>query len=238
LLEHATRILPPSMCIAGIGAPATHKSIALGKIADEFQVAAHLAVTPYYVRPTQAGLIAHFLALANALARPIILYNVPTRTGCDLLPETCAGLAPHANIIGVKEARPEADRMRALLELQNEGFSVLCGDDPTALDALRMGARGVISVAANVVPRAFARMCRTARNGDFASAAGLDAQLRELYAVLGIEPNPVPAKFLLHLLRATLAAPRLPLLPPSLASQSAVTAVLEQLRAAHLLDPA
>lgn len=197
--------------IAGIGSPSTQKSIRAAAVAHQAGYQAVLAVTPYYVRPTQAGLKAHFLALAEASVLPVILYNVPGRTGSDLLPETVAELCTHANIIGIKEARAEPERMAALLALQSTEFDVLSGDDGTALRAMRAGARGVISVAANVVPAPFARLCRHALAQEFAAAEAIDDKLQLLYDALGVESNPIPAKFLLAALDRCQNVLRLPL---------------------------
>lgn len=197
--------------IAGIGSPSTQKSIRAAAVAHQAGYQAVLAVTPYYVRPTQAGLKAHFLALAEASVLPVILYNVPGRTGSDLLPETVAELCTHANIIGIKEARAEPERMAALLALQSTEFDVLSGDDGTALRAMRAGARGVISVAANVVPEPFARLCRHALAKEFAAAEAIDDKLQLLYDALGVESNPIPAKYLLGALDRCQNVLRLPL---------------------------
>lgn len=206
--------------IAGCGAPATHKALKLARRARASGAAALLAVTPYYARPTQDGLVRHFEALAEAVDLPVILYNVPTRTGCDLLPETVARLAGDARIVGIKEARPEPERMAALLALKADGFAVLSGDDPTACRAMRAGADGTISVAANIVPRAFRALCAAARL-DAPEAAALDAALAPLYGFLGIEPNPIPVKWLLHRAGRIGPALRLPLLPLSGAHRDA-----------------
>lgn len=219
LIAHAvTRVAGRVPVIAGIGSPSTRKSLDYACIAGEARADAVLAVTPYYVRPTQHGLIAHYLHLAVASPLPIILYNVPGRTGCDLLPETVAALAAHPRIIGVKEARPEPERMAALLKLQSPEFAVLSGDDPTALHAMLAGAKGTISVAANVAPRAFAVLCEHALSAHAATrlvAADLDAALGDLYRVLGLESNPIPAKWALHRLGYLEAVHRLPLTPLS-----------------------
>src|SRR5690606_29776014 len=155
---------------------------------------AALVVTPPYVRPTQAGLLAHYRAVADEGGLPVVLYNVPGRTGCDMVPETTGELSLHPNIVGIKEARAEESRMEALLPYRRDGFVVLSGDDPTAARAMLAGADGVISVASNVVPATFARLAALARAGDAASADGLDAQLYALYHFLGVEPNPIPVK--------------------------------------------
>lgn len=214
--------------IAGVGSPSTQKSIRAAGIAQAAGYQAVLAVTPYYVRPTQAGLTAHFLALAEASQLPVILYNVPGRTGVDLLPETVAALHSHPNIVGIKEARAEPERMQALLEFQSEHFDVLSGDDGTALRALRAGARGVISVAANVVPEAFARLCQHALAQDFGRAEAIDQHLAPLYDALGVESNPIPAKFLVAHLGHCQNVLRLPLQALASRYQAGVLAALAE----------
>ncbi len=201
--------------IAGIGAPATAASLALARRATAQGAQAVLAVTPYYVRPTQLGLLAHYRRIADAGGLPVLLYNVPGRTGCDLLPETVAELAQHPGIIGVKEAVAEHGRMLELVKLASDRFCVLSGDDPTALRAMTAGAVGTISVAANVVPRSFARLCAFARSGDLAAAGRIDADLQTLYRALGVESNPIPAKWLLQAMGRLQGHLRLPLHPLS-----------------------
>jgi 4-hydroxy-tetrahydrodipicolinate synthase len=182
--------------LAGTGLSNTLKTIELTRRVAALGADAALVVTPPYVRPTQAGLVAHYRALASDAALPVVLYNVPGRTGCDLLPETVAELAGHPRIIGIKEARNEPERMTALLALRDPGFAVLSGDDPTACRAMLQGADGVVSVASNVVPGMFRRLCDLARARD-AQAGAVDAQMRDLYDFLGVEPNPIPLKALL-----------------------------------------
>lgn len=184
--------------LAGTGLSNTDKTIAQTRRAAALGADAALVVTPPYVRPTQAGLVAHFRAIADDGALPVVLYNVPGRTGCDLLPETAAALAGHARIVGIKEARSEPERMQALLPLRNEGFAVLSGDDPTAMRAMLAGADGIVSVASNVLPRAMRRLCDLTRGARDAEAArALDARLQPVFAFLGAEPNPIPLKALL-----------------------------------------
>jgi 4-hydroxy-tetrahydrodipicolinate synthase len=184
--------------VAGCGAGSTRKSLRMVRRAAALGASAALVVTPYYVRPTQEGLVRHYLSLADEGGLPLVPYNVPTRTGCDLLPDTLARIAVHERIVAIKEARADEERMRALLPLRDERFAVLSGDDPTALRAMRMGADGVVSVANNVVPRTFRALCDAARSGRADVAAALDARLAPLYAILGAEPNPIPVKWLLH----------------------------------------
>ena len=183
--------------IAGTGLSSTARTIEQTRRAAALGAEAALVVTPPYVRPTQAGLVAHFRAVADDGALPMVLYNVPGRTGCDMLPDTVAELAGHARIVGIKEARNDAERMQALLALRNDGFAVFSGDDPTAVRAMLAGADGIVSVASNVVPAAFRKLCDLARAGDEAGAQALDARLHPLYDFLGIESNPIPLKALL-----------------------------------------
>lgn len=197
--------------IAGIGSPSTRKSLALGLAARDAGADAVLAVTPYYVRPTQQGLGMHYRYLADHIGLPLILYNVPGRTGCDLLPSTVAGLAEHPMIMGIKEAVADADRMTELLGIVGPGFAVLSGDDPTALRAMGAGAVGTISVAANVVPRSFARLCALATGGQTQHAEALDRAMQGVYAALGVQSNPIPAKWLLHSMGRLEGGLRLPL---------------------------
>lgn len=199
LLRSAVEIVAGEVpVIAGTGLSNTAKTIELTRRAEGLGADVALVVTPPYVRPTQEGLLAHYRAVADDGALPVLLYNVPGRTGCDMLPETVAALAGHPRIIGVKEARPEPERMEALAALRGRDFSVLSGDDPTACRAMLAGADGVISVASNVVPRAFRLLCDLARAGKKEEAGVLDARLEPLASFLGIEPNPVPVKALLQ----------------------------------------
>lgn len=205
--------------IAGTGLSNTAKTIRLTRRAKDLGADAALVVTPPYVRPTQEGLVAHYTAVAEQGGLPVVLYNVPPRTGCDLLPETVARLCAHPGIVAIKEARAEPERMAALAVLRSDAFGVLSGDDPTCVRAMLAGADGVISVASNVVPATFRRLCDLARAGDAAAGGGLDARLAPLYRFLGVEPNPIPVKALLA--RQGIGhGLRLPLLPLSAAHQA------------------
>lgn len=204
--------------IAGTGQSGTTHTIERGRLAAACGADAALVVTPPYVRPTQAGLVAHFRAVADDGALPVVLYNVPPRTGCDMLPDTVAQLAGHDAIIGIKEAVADEDRMRALLPLRGPGLSVLGGDDATAARAMLAGADGVVSVASNVAPAALRRLCDLARGGDAAGAARLADALAGLFDFCGIQSNPIPVKALLARLGFGHAEGiRLPLLPLSAA---------------------
>jgi 4-hydroxy-tetrahydrodipicolinate synthase len=214
--------------IAGTGANATHEAIALTKAAHEAGADACLLVTPYYNKPTQEGLYRHYMAVADAVAIPQILYNVPGRTACDLRPETVARLAPHPNIIGIKDATAEVDRVGALREASGPDFLLLSGDDLSSLDFLIAGGDGVISVTANVAPRAMSELCRLAREGDIEAARDLDATLEGLHRQLFIESNPIPTKWALHRMGLIEAGIRLPLTWLAVEHAPAVEAAMRQ----------
>lgn len=204
--------------LAGTGQSNTAKTIAQTRLAREGGAHAALVVTPPYVRPTQDGLVAHYTAVAEQGGLPVVLYNVPGRTGCDLQPETVARLCRHPGIVGLKEARGDEPRWNALYPLAGSDFALLSGDDPTFVRAMRGGAAGVISVASNVVPATFRRLCDLVAAGQGEAAAALDARLAGLYDFLGLEPNPIPVKAILA--RQGIGhGLRLPLLPLSAAHQ-------------------
>jgi 4-hydroxy-tetrahydrodipicolinate synthase len=215
LLDAAVRAVAGRVpVLAGCGQMNTQRTVQRCQRAAALGADAALVVTPPYVRPTQAGLIAHYRAVAAEGKLPVVLYNVPPRTGCDLLPETVAALVDVPGIVGIKEAVAADARMQALLALRRPGFAVLSGDDPTACAAMLAGADGVISVASNVVPASFRALCDAARGGRARVATALDARLQPVYAFLGVEPNPIPAKALLAR-RGLGHGLRLPLLPLS-----------------------
>ena len=202
--------------LAGTGLSNTAKTIEQTRRVAALGADAALVVTPPYVRPTQAGLVAHFLAVADDGALPVVVYNVPGRTGSDLLPETAAQLAGHERIVGIKEARNEPERMQALLPLAGPGFAILGGDDATAARAMLAGADGLVSVASNAAPAAFRRLCDLARGGDAAGCAAHAAALAALVDFCGVESNPIPVKALLARLGfGHVDGIRLPLLPLS-----------------------
>jgi 4-hydroxy-tetrahydrodipicolinate synthase len=212
--------------IAGTGLSGTTKTIKQSRLAKQSGADMALVVTPPYVRPTPAGLIAHYTAVADAVDMPVVLYNVPGRTGCDLLPETVSRLCTHPNIIGLKEAVSDEQRWQALFPMASPGFALLSGDDPTFVRAMMGGANGVISVASNAVPASFSRICRYIAEGNFAAAETMDAKLRNLYDFLGVEPNPIPVKALMKLLGFGHGL-RMPLLPLSQAYETQAIAMAE-----------
>jgi 4-hydroxy-tetrahydrodipicolinate synthase len=207
-VEHVAGRVP---VIAGTGEAGTAKTIALTRRAKALGADAALVVAPYYVRPTQEGLRRHYLEVAEHGGLPVLLYNVPSRTACDLLPETVAQLREHPAIIGIKEARGDRERISALAELVRADFVYLSGDDGSAGEAMLAGAAGTISVVANLVPGAFRALCDAATGGDQAETARCHAALGPLLRALDCAPNPIAVKAGLPALGLGLAAPRLPL---------------------------
>ncbi|WP_236886505.1 4-hydroxy-tetrahydrodipicolinate synthase [Dyella thiooxydans] len=197
--------------IAGTGEAGTAKTVALTRRAASLGADAALVVTPYYVRPTQEGLYRHFVDVADQGGLPVILYNVPGRTGCDLLPETTVLLRDHPGIIGIKEARADAQRIAATAELARADFVYLSGDDGTAVQAMLGGAAGTISVVANLVPAVFRELCDAATAGQADAANAVDARLAPLVDALNGAPNPIAVKSALPWLGLGSAMPRLPL---------------------------
>ena len=212
--------------VAGTGEAGTAKTIALTRRAAALGADAALVVTPYYVRPTQEGLLRHFAAVADQGGLPVVLYNVPGRTGCDLLPETVSRLREHPGIIGIKEARADAQRIAAMAELARADFVYLSGDDGTAARAMLAGAAGTISVVANLVPALFRELCDAATTGQADAAHAVDARLAPLVDALNGAPNPIAVKSALPWLGLGSAMPRLPLV------ELAEGAVRDQIRQA------
>ena len=209
-VEYANRRLP---VIGGTGANSTTEAIALTRCAQAAGVDACLLVTPYYNKPTQEGLYLHHKAIAEAVAIPQILYNVPGRTACDMLPATVKRLSAIPNIIGIKEATGDLARVREILQTCAADFELYSGDDATALDFMLLGGRGVISVTANVAPRAMQDLCAAALRRDEKAAHAIDARLQGLHTKLFIEANPIPVKWALTQMGLIQEGIRLPLTP-------------------------
>lgn len=201
--------------IAGTGANSTQEAIDLTRAALEAGADACLLVTPYYNRPTQEGLYLHFRAIAEAVPIPQILYNVPSRTACDMLPETVARLASISNIIGLKEAVGDISRGHRILELCGEKLDLYSGDDATAMECMLMGGRGTISVLSNVAPKAVHDLCVAALGGNRVAAEAINARLQPLHRALFFEANPIPVKWALQEMGLITAGIRLPLTPLS-----------------------
>ena len=209
-LEAAAGRIP---IIAGTGSNSTAHAVELGRTAAEAGAAAALVVTPYYNKPTQEGLYRHYQAVASEAGLPVVLYNVPGRTACDLLPETVARLADEPRVVGIKEAVPGTERLRRLRDLLGDRLDLLSGDDATAMDFILAGGDGVISVTANVAPRLMHGMCEAALHGEPRKAAAFNDLLAGLHKALFVEPNPIPVKWALMEMGLMGAGIRLPLTP-------------------------
>jgi 4-hydroxy-tetrahydrodipicolinate synthase len=201
--------------IAGTGANSTREAIELTRAAQSAGADACLLVTPYYNKPTQEGLYLHFKAIAEAVAIPQILYNVPGRTACDMHNDTVVRLAAIANIIGIKDATGDVARGADLIKRCGDGFAVYSGDDATALDLILAGGRGDISVTANVVPKLMSELCAAALAGNAEGARAINARLMPLHEKLFVESNPIPVKWAVAELGLIEPGIRLPLTPLS-----------------------
>jgi 4-hydroxy-tetrahydrodipicolinate synthase len=219
--------------IAGTGANSTREAIDLTRCAMEAGVDACLLVTPYYNKPTQEGLYLHFRAVAEAVPVPQILYNVPGRTACDMLPETVERLAAISNIVGIKEATGDIERARAIVQCCGERLDVYSGDDATAMELMLNGGKGNISVTANVAPAAMHAMCAAAIAGDRDAAAAANRPLEELHRILFVESNPIPVKWALHEMGMVAPGIRLPMTPLAEQYREPLRAALRQ---AGILD--
>lgn len=208
--------------IAGTGSNSTADSIAVTRIAEEVGLDGAMIVTPYYNKPTAKGQVAHFLAVAAATKLPLVLYNVPGRTGTNTLPETFEKVQGAANIVAIKEASGNVDQTSQLVARTR--FTVLCGDDSLTVPAMSVGAKGVISVAGNVAPREMRALVDHARAGRMAEAEAQHRALMPLFKGLFLESNPGPVKYLLSAMRIVANELRLPLVPIESATEQAVLA--------------
>ncbi len=199
--------------VAGTGSNSTSQSIELSLAVADPRIAAYMAVVPYYNKPTQEGLFRHYTAIADAIDKPLLMYNVPGRTVTDLLPETIARLASHENIFGVKEATGDMDRLRQIRDLVSEDFRLYSGDDFTLRPFIEQGGDGVVTVSGNLAPRQVATLCELARTGDAEEARRLDETLQPLNKSLFVESNPIPVKWALSEMGLIGPHIRLPLTP-------------------------
>ena len=214
--------------IAGTGSNATREAIDLTRCAMQAGADACLLVTPYYNKPTQEGLYQHFKAIAEAVSIPQILYNVPGRTAVDMLPETVERLADIANIIGIKEATGDLARGQEIMQRCGDRLDVYSGDDATAMELILLGARGDISVTANVAPRDMHEMCAAALAGDRATAEAINQRLMPLHEKLFVEANPIPVKWALLEMGLIPDGIRLPLTPLSAAARDTLRSAMKQ----------
>ncbi|MBM5812265.1 MAG: 4-hydroxy-tetrahydrodipicolinate synthase [Gammaproteobacteria bacterium] len=214
--------------LAGTGSNSTAAAVERTRAACELGVDGVLVVTPYYNRPTQEGLYRHFSLVADAASVPVILYNVPSRTGCDLLPATVERLAGHPQIVGIKEATGDIARGAEILERCGDDFLLLSGDDPSCRRLVAAGAQGVISVTANAAPALMHEMIEAALQGDDARATELDDRLAALHRALFVEANPIPVKWAVARLGRIAAGIRLPLTWLEEEHQAPVLAAMRQ----------
>lgn len=224
-VKHADRRVP---IIAGTGANSTREAIELATFSKKAGADASLTVVPYYNKPTQEGLYRHFKAIAEAVDMPHILYNVPGRTGCDLLNDTVLRLAEIPNIVGIKDATGGIERGSDLLQRAPQDFAVYSGDDASTLALMLLGAHGTISVTANVAPKLMHEMCAAALRGEVAKAREINFQLLGLHRKLFVEANPIPVKWAVARMGKMKNVLRLPLTPLSSAAQPQVEAAMRQ----------
>jgi 4-hydroxy-tetrahydrodipicolinate synthase len=213
--------------IVGAGTHATADTVLRTRLLSRMGVDAVMLVTPYYNKPTQEGLYRHFTAAAEASEAPVILYNVPSRTAVDLLPGTVARLARNPQIVALKEATASLSRARELQSACTPEFTLLSGDDATAVDLMGVGARGVISVTANVAPRRMCEACDAALSGDLAKARAIDSSLQALHRDLFIEANPIAVKWAVARMGLMGNAIRLPLVELSAAHHDTVLSAMQ-----------
>ena len=204
--------------IAGTGGNSTQEAVELTQKASELGADCALIVTPYYNKPNQEGLFQHYIKIADTVEIPQILYNVPSRTACDLRPETLMRLANHQNIVGIKEALDDRKRLSELVRISQsikdqKNFSVFSGDDPSFNSFMANGGDGVISVAANVVPKHISQICSLNLSNQLDDAKKLNSTLENLYELLFIESNPIPVKWILNKMGRIQSGIRLPLIP-------------------------
>jgi len=228
-VKHVNKRIP---VIAGTGANSTQEAIELTQESKKLGSDYALLVTPYYNKPNQRGLIAHYEAVADSVDIPQILYNVPSRTACDLIPSSVQVLSEHKNIVGIKEALDSMDRIKELVKISinaNDNFSIYSGDDPTFMESLSLGAHGVISVAANIVPKSISDICSMVKSNNLDDAKKLNFINKELFRLLFIESNPIPAKWMLYKMGLIQNAIRLPLVELDGTYQDDVMSEIKQL---------
>lgn len=219
--------------IAGTGSNSTREAIELTSRAQEAGADAALLMVPYYNKPTQQGLIKHYLEIAASIDIPQIIYNVPSRTITDMLPETVAEVAYHPRITGIKEATGDIERVTKLHRLCGDEFHIYSGDDSTCSQLMLAGGEGCISVTANIVPALMHELCESARTGKEQAAQQLNQRLDSLHNALFVEPNPIPIKYALYRIGKIQNVLRLPLLPLSSSHHPQLEAVLRKLSLLH-----
>lgn len=222
-VQHAAGRVP---VMAGTGANSTAEAIELARYAREVGADCHLSVVPYYNRPSQEGMVQHFRAIAEAVDLPLVLYNVPGRTACDMLPETTLKLAQVPGIVGIKEASGNIERSAQLVKHAPKGFAIYSGDDGTAIATMLLGGHGNVSVTANVAPRLMSQLCQAAIAGDARGATKIHFKLLSLHKALFCEPSPAPVKWAMSQLGLCGPHVRLPIVPLTAAGQAVVAQAL------------
>jgi len=197
--------------IAGTGSNSTFQSIELSRAVYDPRLTAYMAVVPYYNKPTQEGIYRHYTAIADAVKKPLLMYNVPGRTVADMLPEAVGRLAEHENIFGLKEATGDIERLQEIQAVVNDDFALYSGDDFTLRPFIEQGGHGVVTVSGNVAPRQVARLCELAKEGKAEEARALDDRLQPLNKALFVESNPIPVKWAVSEMGLMEAHIRLPL---------------------------
>lgn len=224
-LERVNRRVP---VIAGTGSNSTAEALQLTEFAKKAGCDGALIITPYYNKPTPSGIYNHYRAIAEHVDIPIILYNVPSRTGISILPETVAKLSEIRNIVGIKEASGSLDQVSKIISLCGDDFDVLSGDDSMTLPIVSVGGKGVISVAANVMPAQVKDMVHSALSGNWQHAQKVHIQLFDMFKALFIETNPIPVKTCLHLMKMIELELRMPLTPPVEENKKKLESVLRK----------
>ena len=225
-VDHVAGRIP---VIAGVGANSTEEAISLSRKAYSVGAMAGLSVVPYYNKPSQDGLYRHFRSIAESVEIPIILYNVPGRTGTDLSNETVLRLSKVPGIIGIKDATGDLERGASLLREVPASFNVFSGDDSTAAALIMLGARGNISVTANVLPRLMSKLCTAARKGDSVMVQKINTRIARMNTVLFIESNPIPVKWALYKMGRTSLGYRLPLVELSARHKESVLMAMKEI---------
>lgn len=213
--------------VAGTGINDTRHAIDLSQQAEGVGADGLLIVTPYYNKASHAGMLAHFNAIADSVNIPIILYNVPSRTGVSLTPEQVATLSEHKNIVALKDAVGDLEYTQAVLDLVGDDFAIYSGNDDLNSQIIEMGGKGAITVTANILPREVHDLCRFALDGETQKAKELNEKLAKINDDLFIEVNPIPVKYLVHKLNRCELAYRLPMLPPSVEAQTVLDTYLD-----------
>ncbi|MGB9643226.1 MAG: 4-hydroxy-tetrahydrodipicolinate synthase [Candidatus Ratteibacteria bacterium] len=224
-LEVVNRRVP---IIAGTGSNSTAEALELTKFARDAGCDGALIITPYYNKPTPDGLYKHYKKIAEEVDIPIVLYNVPSRTGISILPETVAHLAELKNIVGIKEASGSLDQVSKIISLCGENFVVLSGDDSMTLPIMAVGGKGVISVAANIMPAQVSQMVHAALSGNWSEAQKMHIKLFNMFKALFIETNPIPVKTCLYLMGKIELELRMPLTPPSEENRKKLEGIIKQ----------